>query len=211
VLVAGKWIDGSKVIAFLGASNPVRILPGPVETVKFVKPPEGLSAIVGKGTTYLVSVQVFDKYGNKGTTPTKIRCESMRPEIGDIIEGEIETDSTGSAIFKAVITNGEVGDTFALAATLIENGVTTETALICGEDVGVLSQRYMSDKNSDIQFELFDLQGRRIKRFVAGETFHAETGRRSVYSGTGRGMYLVRMTNVKTGKVNVLRRMKLQR
>ena len=210
VTVAGKWIDGSKVIAFLGSSGPIRILSGSAASCKFLEPPEGLSAVVPKGAPYTVMVQVTDSSGNNISSPVTVRCRSEKPEVGDIINGEVETDETGLAVFSAVVTNGKPGETFPLVATLLSGEAVAHTTLECGEQVGVITSGIRPGKKSEYRYELFDMQGRRIRCGVTGDDF-SMVSRQKFTGKAGSTVYLIRLTEIKTGKTTMKRQMRLGR
>lgn len=124
-------------------STEVKILPGDPEKVEFDAPPSGGSDIINPGPPYEVKVKVTDKFGNLVGAGAQVKVRSTMPLIGDILDasnkesGGVDvigtTDSTGFAWFNAVVTEGDLHDTFPLVATLVLNGALDNSKLVVGQ------------------------------------------------------------------------------
>lgn len=114
VFVAGKWGE----VYFLGSSNGIKILAGPADSIKFQDPPSGMTKTVDPGMVEMVTIQAYDKYGNKVDTPTEITCSSMLDSVIKIMDTTVETDVKGLATFRAMVTNGDSGDVAPIHAYL---------------------------------------------------------------------------------------------
>ncbi|MCW8966875.1 MAG: hypothetical protein OQK82_09360, partial [Candidatus Pacearchaeota archaeon] len=133
VAVAGSWIDGSKVIAFLGSSDAITVRPGPAETIAFQDPPSGMPKLQNPGEAFNAKVQAFDHWGNKADQATPIKCISLKPDIGNVVSDTIaDTDSTGMARFTTQVTMGGLYDTFPLVATLPATGDLDTAYMVVG-------------------------------------------------------------------------------
>ena len=92
---------------------------GPPDRIAFQDPSSGSGAVIHPGTVYQVKVQVFDSNGSKVDVSTTIKGESLKPEIGKIVDKEIESDETGMATFGVMVTGGDLNDTFPVVAMLV--------------------------------------------------------------------------------------------
>jgi parallel beta-helix repeat protein len=124
VTVSGIWKSGTNTLAFYGVSDGIKILPGDPEKVIFQDPPSkiltpGAAPVIDPGTLYSVKVEVRDRFDNKIGTPISVTIKSNQPAIGDIDGLPIaNTDSTGTAVFKVKVTNGDLNQIFELEAAI---------------------------------------------------------------------------------------------
>ncbi|MBN1307159.1 MAG: hypothetical protein JXA18_04530 [Chitinispirillaceae bacterium] len=163
VLVAGRWIDQNKVIAFLGSSQGVRVLAGPADSISFQRPASGMTEIINQGETFAVRVQAFDMYGNKVDSAYEVKCVSTKPDIGIIADSLNNTDSTGLATFRAMVTNGDSGMVFPLVATLVIKPTETDTAyLMVGQKLPKLWVYYGDTLQYDPTAEIRGCAGIRV-------------------------------------------------
>ncbi|MBN1578948.1 MAG: right-handed parallel beta-helix repeat-containing protein [Chitinispirillaceae bacterium] len=207
VLVAGRWIDAGKVIAFLASSQGVRVLAGKADSISFQRPASGMREIINHRETFAVKVQAYDMYGNRVDSGSAIKCVSTEPEIGIIPDSIVNTDSTGMATFRAIVTNGDSSMVFPLVASLVNNPTQTDTAyLVIGTPAAILPPSARIINPPELLCELIDLRGRVVKRMMVYRRLPA--GGKSPFNGiAGRGLYLVRMTDIATGKVTTGRRL----
>lgn len=135
VRVAGIWQNGGQSIAFLGTSEGIKVLPGAPAKLVFQDPPSkssGATPVIDPGQQYAVKVQVYDAYDNKVPAPS-VSIQSLNKAIGDITgPAQAATDSTGLATFRAVVTNGDLNETFDLKADLPGN-ITDQGTLKVGK------------------------------------------------------------------------------
>ncbi|NLW33369.1 MAG: hypothetical protein GXY77_18135, partial [Fibrobacter sp.] len=113
--------------AIMGASDPIRILPGDPATIEFQDPPSGnknYPGIIQPGELRETLLYVFDKYGNKVITPADVSVKSLSSEIGNFIGSKNgKSDESGEVIFDSlVVVNGTTDDVFAIEAKLVFNG-----------------------------------------------------------------------------------------
>lgn len=128
VAVAGSWIDGDKVVPFLGSSDGITVHPGPAEQVVFQDPPSGGIHVQDPGTSFRAKVQAYDHWGNEVEEPTQVKCISTEPEIGEVVGDTITTtDENGLARFTTRVTGGGLNDTFPLVATLMQDPFDVDT------------------------------------------------------------------------------------
>ncbi|MBD3345719.1 MAG: hypothetical protein GF401_11720 [Chitinivibrionales bacterium] len=141
VMASGLWTDISEGnnLAFFGASDAIRILPGDPDKVIFEDPPSKTVAgsqppVIDPGQIYDVSLQVYDRFDNKIDQKTQVSITSEQPSIGDI-DGPSSglTDTTGAIMFNAKVTNGGLDEVFTLTATLAATGHTDQADLKVGK------------------------------------------------------------------------------
>ncbi len=132
VTVSGLWRNNNQSQAFFGASEGIRVLPGPPEKVVFQTPPSKvvnpavLPTVIDPGTLFDVELQVLDAYGNVTNQPGEVSLVSDKPNVGDV-EGPASatSDNLGAVRFQAKVTNGNLDEIFTLAATLKDKNTDT--------------------------------------------------------------------------------------
>ncbi len=151
VHVTGSWVDANKVIAFMGSSDGIKVLPGDPDSILFQRPrSHTYTDTIDPGTTFAVTVAAFDKYGNQMDAGTEIKVISQRPNIGTITDTIVETAANGIATFRAMVTNGDLHDTIPLLATLI---VKPERTDIAGLRVGQPRDRLWIFFSDTLQYD----------------------------------------------------------
>jgi hypothetical protein len=136
---------------------------GPPDSIAFLVPASGLSAVANPGTINPVKVQLFDKDGNKIDVKMDVRIESKAPDIGNFLENEVTTDETGLAIFRAVVTNGQLNDTFQIVTTLVIKPERTDSAyLVVGQPLDRLWIFYGDTVEYDAAADLSGCSGKRL-------------------------------------------------
>ncbi|MBN1576914.1 MAG: hypothetical protein JW913_10195 [Chitinispirillaceae bacterium] len=166
VLVSGRWIEpsgGGKVIPFLGSSQGVRVLAGPADSISFQRPASGMTEIINQGETFAATVQAYDMYGNRVDSAYAINCVSTKPDIGIIADSLRDTDTTGLATFRAIVTNGDSGMVFPLVATLVIKPTEIDTAyLMVGSKLDKLIVFYGDTAKYDPTAEIRGCSGIRV-------------------------------------------------
>ena len=109
VYANGVWISTSTTDtlrkAFPGASNAIRILPGPPANVVFQDPPSKRFGIppptLNPGQPYNGNLFVYDLFGNKANAPTSVTlsCITTPASNANFVNNTITTDSTGTGVF----------------------------------------------------------------------------------------------------------------
>jgi len=171
VLAAGK----NKDLPFLGASDDIKILPGDPDNVKWQDPAHLMSKVIATGVPTPALAKVFDKYDNLITAPpVTVHAVSTKPDIGDIINPDYETDVTGTVTFLALVNNGNKNDTFPIVATLPSTGKSDTAFLVVGDAKDIFRIFYSDTAAYDSTVELRGCSGDRFPIVV-----------RAVKSGSG--------------------------
>jgi hypothetical protein len=167
VVAVGQYVDGTKVMPFLGSCN-IKILPGDPETVVFQDPPSikfgAVIPIIDQGISYPGLLYVYDRFGNRVDQLAKVNLSSLQPNVGDIAGTSpvsITTDAKGSGIFQVQVTNGLIGQIFLIRADL--PGKQPDTArLKVGKMNSVipLNRNFLPIREYIVTF--YDLKGRTI-------------------------------------------------
>ncbi|HLV30016.1 MAG TPA: hypothetical protein VKY57_00465, partial [Chitinispirillaceae bacterium] len=113
--------------AIMGASDPIRILPGDPAKIEFQDPPSGnknYPGVIQPGEFRDILLYVFDKYGNKVVAPADVSVKSLNSEIGNFTGATSgQNDEDGEMVFDSlVVVNGTTDDVFAIEAKLEFNG-----------------------------------------------------------------------------------------
>lgn len=120
--------------AIMGSSSQININPGPPAKILFQNPSSGGKAVVDPGVLRNVEIQVFDQYDNKVKEVTDVKLESLRPTIGGVeLPNQVKSDSTGLAILRVKVTNGDLNDTFPIVGTLVVNGAIDRATMVVGK------------------------------------------------------------------------------
>ncbi|MCL2218475.1 MAG: hypothetical protein FWB94_01130 [Chitinispirillia bacterium] len=154
IMGAGLYVSGSNRLSLLGITD-ILVRPGDPEKLEWKNPvPKaslggGLPQIINRGANLEVTVEVQDKFGNAVDVATQVNIVSNDAAIGDAgAPGAIATKNvmtsaaTGLATFNAVVTNGVVGQTFDMTATLALNGATDVGSLRIGRTLDMLQVFY---------------------------------------------------------------------
>ncbi|KMQ49993.1 hypothetical protein CHISP_3082 [Chitinispirillum alkaliphilum] len=138
VRVSAYWENPqnpNQSLPFLGASDPITILPGDPYRVEFDNPPSNRTGIapptLNFGDNFDVEISVRDEYGNRVDQSAGIIIESLQPEIGDIVGSGVGTSNEeGRVQFEATVTGGLRDDLFDLRAIIAGNPNSADTAAI---------------------------------------------------------------------------------
>ena len=129
---SGRYDD----LVFLG-NRAITVLPGDPAKIEFKYPipksqipPGALPAVINRGVPTEVLVQVQDRFGNAVKTPVEVQIRSSDAGIGDVGASSnintkaVRTDSSGMAVFMAMVTGGNRDQTFDMTATMTYGGKT---------------------------------------------------------------------------------------
>ncbi|MFP4681327.1 MAG: hypothetical protein ACLFQB_12700 [Chitinispirillaceae bacterium] len=130
-------IVDNQVLSFPGFSDEIRVLPGPADKVRFIRPiPKSMAGarppVISPGEKYEVIVQVSDRFDNLVKDSANVSITSLAPAIGDITDTSALSDKSGRARFTAEVIYGKYGEIFDMVATLDANGASDTGALRCG-------------------------------------------------------------------------------
>jgi hypothetical protein len=166
VIAAGQWIDGTNIMPFIGASVPIKILPGTPEKVLFQDPPsltyQAGIPIINPGINYPGLLYVYDRFGNRADTAVTVNLSSINPTICDIVPPvAITTTDSGTGTFGVRVTNGSMGEIDSIRAEI--KGKLPDTARI---KVGAPTDRlwifYSDTANYDLSVQLVGTVGERL-------------------------------------------------
>lgn len=203
VHVAGSWMSNGKLIAFLGSSQGVTVLAGSADSVVLIAPTTKQTSVINSGTTELVKVQAFDKYGNPVDSACAIKVVSLKPEIGKISDTIQQTGISGISTHHAWVTGGDNDQIFPIVASLVSKPAMTDTAYFkIGQPTAAAQSTVISTAPRHHLCELIDLRGRVLRQqsgLVSVRDNH------SLIATVSRGIYLFRTTDIATGKVTMRR------
>lgn len=206
--VAGSWINGDRIIPFLGSSDGITINPGPADSVDIQNPT--VKTAVGKFKPEDVFARVFDRFGNAVRSGITAQCLSSRPDICEVIAPEDTTNGEGIVKF-SVQSNEQIqpNDTFDISVGLPDIGA-ADTVTFYYDANAVAPIILEIRKKREYRYELFDLRGKLILRQtvfshnpVTNWTFHSNRH--------SKGMLLMKITDTSNGKIVRMRTLNLKR
>ena len=117
------------------------------------------------------------------------------------------------ATFHAIVTNNDSGMVFPVVTTLESKPTAIDTAYlkIGAPPVSVTPARTIFIKPGGFLYELIDLRGRVVKRIITQNSIPAGGAGNPLAVKVCRGIYLVKTTDIGTGKVTMRRRVVLGR
>ena len=211
VSVTGVFANQSQNISmvFRGSSDPINILPGDPAKVKFQNPPSGTVGQVNPGAVVPVTAQIYDEYGNKVNKPVDVTLSSTDTTKIRIVGSSTSTsDETGLVTFQVQVgPEGKQNDTVEIVATLTLNNAKDSAKLIIGNAVGNKLVKQPGLRNDEHIYEIFDIRGRLVARTKGAAPYRELLNMHS--RKMARGIFVLKITNVKTGKVQFRRNLKL--
>jgi hypothetical protein len=212
VAVAGSWINGDRVIPFLGCTRGITVHPGPVSEIIRRDPPEGMPVTVHPGSI-LTSILTFnDVFGNDIITATSVHLSLDPPGIGTLEQADVQSDSIG-AVTTTITFSEDISqfDTCRLIASINEGAVidTVVLRLTIGDHV-VFPRLEHSPEVENYLCEVFDLRGRLLGKEYLSAT-NISIARLLPAGHSAKGMLLMKVTDTSTGKVVRMRTINLRR
>lgn len=163
VAVGGLFkASNNDTLAIRGSSDPITVKAGLPDSLEFQDPPSKGFAKIDPGRPFDVTVQVYDKYGNKIDQQTDVSLSSTRVDKADVVGGgpkTVKTDSSGLATFKVEVTGGTKNDTIPLSSKLVLNNKTDNAFLIVGEARDRLFIFYEGDSSLNVPNDTLAING----------------------------------------------------
>lgn len=188
---------------FHGVSEPIEVTYAQASSITFVGPPSDFDPPIKfePDCTVKVFCEVLDEYGNRIDGPASIIIESLDPEIASVI---VWNYMYSIATADVNIKTSAVGETFRLVARLDDTGASDTLFCITSDAASpvIIKKKIQTPEMFSIQ--LIDLRGRTVDRFTGTLTDYQDRIRRT-RAVSGRGVYLMKVTDLETGKKSVHR------
>jgi hypothetical protein len=216
ISVTGIWkssADTSLKYVFQGSTD-IRVLAGSPATAVFQDPSSkafGVDpATLNPGQAYNGYVYVYDKYGNKVTSPATVALSSLTPTIavmGSAADTTITTDSSGAGRFSVKATTAAKENDFVTLQAFLGTTNYYDTAyMTIGKASNIKNSRKIRLTNNIVDIECFDLLGRMILHTSERsfpESVLSWDITRKFHGIIPSGTYIMRVSALKSSKKSV--------
>ncbi len=206
VIASGQILDDSlKQIPFFG-TTPVYVEWAEASNLIFTDPASvkrgGAPSVFEPESKAKFNLVITDRFEN--VIPIdylKINLESLNPEIADI-DGETELFGWGrdTLYFYVNVKTTELGVPFSIVATC--DSLQTSDTVVCvtGGDISPVVNGKMAGRSELVRVELIDLKGRMVDKYTGHMEEYAGHLRSLQRPVQTRGIYLMRVTELKSGR-----------
>ncbi|MDG5815979.1 hypothetical protein QA601_12880 [Chitinispirillales bacterium ANBcel5] len=174
---------------------------------------------VRPNSTNEIRINLFDTFSNYVNQEFSVEVMSLDESIAQIegsayknmvslnksmsqigSAGNISSEENGYISFNIRINDATDGEEFSIVAHVEELDITDTVTFVINSSVSVRREVSAARRNSEALIEIVDLRGRVIQRFK-GDPNNRMFVRNKIRRGLqGRGVYIMRVTDLKTGK-----------
>ncbi|MFP4014602.1 MAG: hypothetical protein ACLFVQ_10980 [Chitinispirillaceae bacterium] len=206
MIVAGENAEGKSVVSNI-AFIPFRqdISKFRIETVSPVLDQNGDVLLFVPGSLVPITSLITDEFGNPiSFGPVSVSFESL--DLKAAVVSEIREYADPSVVVAEILVKEDAapGDTFRIVATLDVNGALDTVTCVVADPSSPVTIRQKINMPENLSIQLVDLRGRTVDKFTGSLTDYQNRIRRT-RNVSGRGVYLMKVTDLKTGKKSVHR------